>query len=172
MRSLGWWLPIAMVAAMGTVQRMAAGEAGAEFRVHAIGRVQKSAGRTLIVLDKKYEPGLLGLDGFSHVYVFWWFDRNDTPEGRAVLQVHPRGDRKNPLTGVFATRSPRRPNLIAMTLCKIVAVKKNVVEVEKIDAFAGTPVLDIKPFLPGYDTSDSAKVPDWVGRVQAAKGPR
>ena len=117
------------------------------------------------VLEKKYEPGLLGLDGFSHVYVFWWFDRNDTPEGRAVLQVHPRGDRKNPLTGVFATRSPRRPNLIAMTLCKIVAVKENVVEVEKIDAFDGTPVLDMKPFLPGYDTAEDAKVPDWVGGV-------
>jgi len=135
--------------------------------VHPIGQVKKSEERTLIVLDEKYQPGLLGLDGFSHVYVFWWFDKNDTPEGRAVLQVHPRGDKRNPLTGVFATRSPRRPNLIAMTLCKIVAVKDNVVEVEKIDAFDGTPVLDIKPFLPGYDTAEDANVPDWVGRVRA-----
>jgi tRNA (Thr-GGU) A37 N-methylase len=73
-----------------------------EFTMHPIGHVKKTEDRTLIVLDKKYEPGLLGLDGFSHVYVFWWFDKNDTPEKRATLQVHPRGDRKNPLTGVSA----------------------------------------------------------------------
>jgi tRNA-Thr(GGU) m(6)t(6)A37 methyltransferase TsaA len=132
------------------------------FTIHPIGSVQKSDGRTLIILEKKYEKGLLGLDGFSHAYVSWWFDRNDTPENRSVLQVHPRGNPQNPLTGVFATRSPRRPNLIALSLCKIVSVKENVVEVEKIDAFEGTPVLDIKPFLPGYDSATDAKVPEWA----------
>ena len=153
-----------VVAPVSTMADDDQNKATMEFKMHPIGHVQKAEGRTLIVLDKKYEPGLLGLDGFSHVQVFWWFDRNDTPKGRAVLQVHPRGDRKNPLTGVFATRSPRRPNLVALTLCKVVAVKDNVVEVEKIDAFDGTPVLDMKPFLPGYDTADDAKVPEWVGR--------
>lgn len=137
-----------------------------EFKMHPIGRVEKTEDRTTIVLDKEYEPGLLGLDGFSHVCVFWWFDRNDTPQRRAVLQVHPRGDKNNPLTGVFATRSPVRPNLIALTMCKIVAVRDNMVEVEKIDAFDGTPVLDMKPFLPGYDSTDGATVPDWVGRLR------
>ena len=160
----------ALAVALLSAPRMAAEELGqrqsAAFSVHTIGHVKKTEDRTLIVLDKKYEPGLLGLDDFSHVYVFWWFNRNDTPEGRGVLRVHPRGDRENPLTGVFATRSPRRPNLIALTLCKIVAVKQNVVEVEKIDAFDGTPVLDMKPFLPGYDTATDAKVPDWAGRVR------
>jgi tRNA-Thr(GGU) m(6)t(6)A37 methyltransferase TsaA len=126
--------------------------------------VQKTEGRTLIVLDKKYQSGLLGIDSFSHIYVVWWFDRNDTPEGRATLQVHPRGDRRNPLTGVFATRSPRRPNLIALTLCKIVSVKGNVVEVETFDGFADTPVLDIKPFIPGYDSAADARLPEWAGR--------
>jgi tRNA-Thr(GGU) m(6)t(6)A37 methyltransferase TsaA len=140
--------------------------AATEFKMHPIGHVKKSKDQALIVLDKEFQPGLLGLDCFSHVYVFWWFNKNDTPDGRAVLQVHPRGNRKNPLTGVFATRSPRRPNLIAMTLCKVVAVKENVVEVEKIDAFDGTPVIDMKPYLPGYDTADDAKVPDWVGGRQ------
>ncbi len=69
-----------------------------------------------ITLDKKYQEGLLGLEHWSHIQVIWWFDKNDTPEKRAILQVHPRGDQKNPLTGVFATRSPFRPNLIALTL--------------------------------------------------------
>jgi tRNA (adenine37-N6)-methyltransferase len=132
------------------------------FSVHPIGHVQKADGRTLIVLDKKYEPGLLGLEGFSHVQVIWWFDKNDTPQKRSILQVHPRGDPKNPLTGVFATRSPVRPNLIALTLCKIVSVKENVIEVEKIDAFEGTPVLDLKPYTPGQDSSTGVKVPEWA----------
>ena len=54
------------------------------------------------------------------------------------------GNRENPLTGVFGTRSPRRPNLIAMTQCKVISVKENVIEIEGIDAFADTPVVDIK----------------------------
>lgn len=136
-----------------------------QFTVSPIGWVRKTDATTTIVLDRKYEPGLLGLDGFSHVYVFWWFDRNDTPDKRKTLQVHPRGDKRNPLTGVFATRSPRRPNLIAMSLCKIVSVKGNVVQVEKIDAFADTPVVDMKPYLPGYDTADDAHSPDWVTKM-------
>ena len=136
--------------------------AARSFVVHPIGHVQKADGHTMIVLDKKYELGLLGLDGFSHIQVIWWFDKNDTPQKRAILRVHPRGDQKNPLTGVFATRAPVRPNLIALSLCKIISVKNNVVEVEKIDAFEGTPVLDIKPYAPGQDSATGVKVPEWA----------
>jgi tRNA-Thr(GGU) m(6)t(6)A37 methyltransferase TsaA len=132
------------------------------FRVHPIGQVQIENDRTRIVLDKKYQPGLKGLEAFTHIHVIWWFDKNDTPEKRAILQVHPRGNRENPLTGVFATRSPMRPNLLALSLCKIVAISDNVIEVEKIDAFAGTPVLDIKPFTPAHDTAADAKGPGWA----------
>ena len=134
------------------------------FVVRPIGRIEKTDDRTQIVLDKKYQPGLLGLEGFSHVYVFWWFDKNDTPQKRAILQVHPRGNPQNPLTGVFATRAPVRPNLIALALCKAVSIKENVLEVEKIDAFPGTAILDIKPFIPGYDSVTDAQVPDWLKR--------
>jgi tRNA (Thr-GGU) A37 N-methylase len=56
--------------------------------------------------------------------------------------------------------------LIALTLCKVVAVKGNVIEIEKTDAFDGTPVLDIKPFIPGYDTTDDAKIPEWLERTR------
>ncbi len=156
---------LTVLAVVATSANLLAAEAKPEsttFTVHPIGQVQKAKGRTLIVLDKKYQQGLLGLDGFSHVHVVWWFDKNDTPEKRAVLQVHPRGDLKNPLTGVFATRSPFRPNLIALSLCKIVSVKDNVVEVEKIDAFEGTPVLDLKPYAPGQDSAMDARVPEWA----------
>jgi len=115
-----------------------------EFKVHPIGYVRKAEGRTTIVLDKKYEPALLGVEDLEHIWVLWWFDRNDTPQKRSILQVHPRGNPANPIRGVFATHSPVRPNLIAMTKCKVVSVKGNVIEIESIDAFPDTPVLDIK----------------------------
>ena len=135
-----------------------------QFTVCAIGWIRKVKGKTEIVLDKQYQAGLLGMDGFSHIYVYWWFDRNDTPEKRAILQIHPSppGNMAHPLTGVFATRSPCRPNLIGMTLCKIISVKDNVVEIDGIDAFRDTPVLDIKPHVPRFDSAPNATIPWWL----------
>lgn len=115
-----------------------------QFTVHPIGWVRMADGHTKIVVDQKYQPALLGLEQFSEVWVLYWFDRNDTPEKRSVLQVHPGGNPDNPIRGVFATHSPVRPNLIAMTRCKIISVKDNVVELESIDALPDTPVLDLK----------------------------
>jgi len=115
-----------------------------QFALYPIGKVVKDDDRTWIVIDRKYQPGLLGLEKYSHVTVVYWFDRNDTPQKRAILQVHPRGDKSRPLTGVFGTHSPVRPNLIAISRCKIIAVKENTIEVENIDAFAKSPVLDLK----------------------------
>ena len=114
------------------------------FTLYPIGKVVKEAGKTLIVLDKEYEPGLLRFEKLSSVTVVYWFDRNDTPQKRAVLQVHPQGNRNNPLTGVFATHSPVRPNLIAISRCEIISVKENVIEIKGIDAFDGSPVIDLK----------------------------
>jgi tRNA-Thr(GGU) m(6)t(6)A37 methyltransferase TsaA len=114
-----------------------------------VGRVHRGDAGTTIEIAPRHQDALLGLEGFSHVWVIWWFDRNDNPEKRAVLRVHPRGDPKNPLTGVFATRSPARPNLIALTLCRIRSIRGNTVFVESIDAFDNTPVLDLKPYIPG-----------------------
>lgn len=114
------------------------------YTVYPIGWVRKAEGRTTIVVDKKYQEGLLGLDKFPEVWVLYWFDRNDTPEKRSILQVHPGGNKNNPIRGVFATHSPVRPNLIAMTRCKVISVKDNVIEIESIDAFPDTPVIDLK----------------------------
>lgn len=81
----------------------------------------------------------------SKIWVIWWFHCNDTPRMRSTLKVHPRGNLANPLKGVFATRAPMRPNLIALSRCKVLSLKRNVIEIDTIDAFADTPVLDIKP---------------------------
>ena len=116
------------------------------YTMQPIGWVRKADGKTFIEVDKRYQPALLGVDRVKSLWVLWWFDRNDTPEKRATLQVHPRGDPDNPLRGVFATRSPYRPNLIALSDVDVIAVRGNVIEIDGIDAFADTPVLDLKPY--------------------------
>ena len=133
------------------------------FIVYPIGQVDKHDGHTRIILDRNYQAGLSGLDGFSHVLVFYWFDRNDTPEKRAILKVHPHGKKQNPLKGVFATRAPVRPNLIALSLCRIISIRENVIEIDHIDAFPNSPVLDLKPYVPSIDAAD-ATCPEWVGQ--------
>lgn len=135
------------------------------FTMEPIGWVRTNDASAWIELDGRFEGALKGLDGFSHVWVFWWFDRNDTPNNRRVLQVHPRGDVRNPLTGVFATRAPVRPNLIALTLCQLASVSGNRIEVVGIDAFDGTPVVDLKPYIPALDRPDSVRIPEWLDEL-------
>ncbi|MET0072479.1 MAG: tRNA (N6-threonylcarbamoyladenosine(37)-N6)-methyltransferase TrmO [Candidatus Thiodiazotropha sp.] len=115
------------------------------YRVWPIGWVRKHGGKTVIEVDEAYTPALLGLDQFDAIWVLYWFDRNDTPERRGILRVHPRGNPDNPLRGVFATRAPVRPNLIALSRCRILSIAGNRIEIDGIDAFPDTPVLDIKP---------------------------
>lgn len=134
------------------------------YRLAPIGRVEVKEGTAAVRLFDEFADGLLGLDQWSHVQVLYWFDKNDTPANRKVLRVHPRGNRENPLTGVFACRSPFRPNLIALTVCRIVAVEAARVRLEAIDAYDGTPVLDLKPFTPADAPSQGVKVPDWARR--------
>jgi len=109
-----------------------------------------------------YHDALLGLDGFSHIYVFYWFHQNDSPEKRRTLQVHPRKDPENPLTGGFATHSPLRPNLIALTISKIESIVGNIIYIEEIDAYDSSPVIDIKCYIPGAVPDADVRLPEWV----------
>lgn len=142
----------------------APGREGAEvsFQLTPVGKVEKQGEAASLRIFDRYGDALLGLEGWSHVNVIWWFDKNDVPEKRRILRVHPRGNPENPLTGVFACRSPVRPNLIALSVCKILSVEKNVVRVDAIDAFHDTPVLDLKPFAPPDAPAQGIKVPDWA----------
>ena len=83
--------------------------------------------------------------------MLYWFDRNDTAERRAILQVHPRDNPKNPLRGVFATRAPARPNLIAISRCRVLLVAGGAIAIDDINAFPDTPVLRIEPYGPRTD---------------------
>lgn len=137
-------------------------ETKASCQVFPVGVVRRGSQRPVIEIFEPFRDALFGLDGFSHIYVLYWFHENDIPEKRRILQVHPRKNSANPLTGVFATHSPNRPNLIALTRCKIVSVAADAVEVEEIDARDGSPVLDIKCFIPDRKPLQGVRVPEWV----------
>jgi len=132
------------------------------YSIDPIGVVRKTDDTTRIEIFDAYADGLMGLEGFSHIHVFYWFSQNDSAAKRKTLQVHPRKDPSNPLTGVFATHSPRRPNLIALTRCKIVAIEANIIEIEDIDAFDNSPVIDIKCYIPPSDRDEDVRLPGWV----------
>ncbi len=112
-----------------------------------------------IIICSEYEQGLKGIEEFSHLNIVFWMNRIQEKE-RKDLKVRPRGRSDMPLIGVFATRSPHRPNPIGLTLVELVRRKKNILTVKGLDAMNGTPILDLKP----YDIWDSAKsirVPNW-----------
>ena len=131
-------------------------------RINPVGAVRKTDAFIGIEIFDDYTDALLGLDGFSHIMVLFWFDQNDTPEKRRVLQVHPRKDPRNPLSGVFATHSPQRPNLIGLTVCKIISIHGDSIEIEDIDAFDGSPLIDLKCYIPGSIGEKDVSLPDWV----------
>jgi len=130
--------------------------------IYPVGKIRKQDGRIWIEIAPGYRSCMLGLEGFSHINVIYWFHENDTPEGRGIMRVHPRKDTKNPLTGVFATHSPLRPNLIGLTRCKILSIQGTIIEIEKMDARDNTPVIDIKCYIPDEENGDVVRVPDWV----------
>jgi tRNA-Thr(GGU) m(6)t(6)A37 methyltransferase TsaA len=132
------------------------------FQIFPVGVIRKKEEATWIEIFESYSEALLGLEGFSHIQVFFWFHDNDTPDRRKTLRVHPRKDEKNPLSGVFATHSPLRPNLIGLTICKIKSIRDHHIEIEDIDAFDGTPVIDVKCYIPGSISKSDVRVPDWV----------
>jgi tRNA-Thr(GGU) m(6)t(6)A37 methyltransferase TsaA len=164
MRWLGY-VTLALVFTMGlTLQSDAQ-----VYKIQPIGHVVKNAGKVNLEILSQYKDALLGLNEFSHVLVFYWFERNDSPAKRAILRVHPRGNKENPITGVFATRSPCRPNLIGLTVCKIKSIDDCIITVDDIDAFDGTPIIDLKPYRPGADCVPDASVPGWAKRNNEEK---
>jgi tRNA (adenine37-N6)-methyltransferase len=132
------------------------------FHIHPIGIIHKQEDKTWIDIEAQFREGLLGLNEFSHIIVLYWFDRSDTPQDRGILQVHPKKNSANPLTGVFATHAPVRPNPIALTVCKLVAIENLRLHLDTIDALDGSPVVDIKCHIPCRRPEDAVRIPAWV----------
>ncbi len=129
-----------------------------------IGRVRadEARGSWAIEIDPAYREGLRAIGEFGRVHVIWWAHENDTPQGRSVLVCElPYAPGQK--AGVFACRSPARPNPIAMTACGILHIdeKAGIVVLDYLDAANGTPVLDLKPYIPVSDRARNFKVPEW-----------
>ena len=110
----------------------------------------------------EYELGLTDIEGFSHLYVIWVFDRSD---GYALLGTPPTDTKPH---GVFATRSPWRPNPIGLTVLKLVGRDGPRLQVVGVDMLDGTPILDIKPYLSSIPENDLRR--GWLDEAEARGG--
>ncbi len=112
-----------------------------------------------IVFDPAFAEGLDDLEEFSHIIVIYYMHKSRKP---APMKVIPRFRTGPTPVGVFASRSPDRPNALGKTLVALLERDGNKLKVRGLDAIDGTPVLDIKPYIPGIDAVDKARVPSWM----------
>jgi tRNA-Thr(GGU) m(6)t(6)A37 methyltransferase TsaA len=112
-----------------------------------------------IEIDRGLTEALDNLDEFSHIIVLWWIHKSHRP---APLKVTPRHHGLTSPIGVFASRSPDRPNPIGKSTVRLLKREGNILTVEGLDAIDGTPVLDIKPYIPGVDAAENAVAPSWM----------
>jgi len=132
-------------------------------RLEFVGTVTKVEDDTSkIKILPEYGEALQGLRGFSHIIVLYWFHLNDNEEQRRILKVKPRRHKGAPEVGVFASRSPARPNPIGLTVCELLDIRERTLTVMELDAAEGTPVIDIKPYLPRADCVRDAHGPSWT----------
>ncbi len=133
------------------------------FTLNSIGKISVRGNETVIELEKKYIPAMTGLDGFGYIQVFWWFDGCDNEKSRLKLTEHSPYKNSPEILGTFATRSPERPNPIALTPAYVTYIdhENGIIGLAFIDANDGTPVLDIKPYTPSLDKVQNPTVPDW-----------
>ncbi len=118
-----------------------------------------------IEINADLAPGLQGLADFSHVVVVFHLDRIPPFDKDKQLLRHPRGMEHLAPVGVFAQRTKFRPNPIGVTPVRLVSIQGNVLTVTGLDAMDGTPVLDVKPYIPEFDRVDDVKMPDWVATM-------
>jgi tRNA-Thr(GGU) m(6)t(6)A37 methyltransferase TsaA len=121
--------------------------------VRPIGQVRSG----VIQLQKRWTKGLRGIEGFSHIIMLFWLHRARKPE----LLIHPRGNEYLPKIGFLATRTPHRPNPIGLTVVKLLRRRGRRLWVQGLDAWEGTPILDIKPYTK-RDAIRHWRIPTWV----------
>ena len=134
-----------------------------QFIVESIGRVRIDEEGFALVIDEPYRPALAEVDGFSHINVLWWCHLLDDPMFREMtIAERPYRDAPEQI-GIFATRSPARPNPVALSAVPVMSIDATigVVRVPWIDAEDGTPILDIKPYLPAVDRIREVSTPAW-----------
>jgi len=128
-----------------------------------IGNVRTGAEGYALKIAPAFRPALLGLNGFGHISVLWWSHYLDTSEHRSILEAEQPYKHAPARLGIFATRSPLRPNPICISTVPILRVdmKEGLVSIPWIDAEDGTPILDIKPYHPSSDRIRDLRMPTW-----------
>jgi tRNA-Thr(GGU) m(6)t(6)A37 methyltransferase TsaA len=106
--------------------------------------------------------GLKGVVDFSHLIILYWIHLRDNEQDRQTLLVFPRKHQVNVETGVFACRSPSRPNPIGLCVVELLKIEECVLTVKDLDAVQGSPIVDVKPYIPRADSIPNARVPEWT----------
>ncbi len=134
----------------------------AAYQLHPIGNIRNVEGSFQLEIFEPFKSGLKELSRFSHVMVFWWAHHHDNTQDRAIVTT-PLPYAGGMTAGVFACRSPYRPNPIGFTIMNIlyVDVEKGIVSLPWIDADDGTPLLDIKPYIPVSERVRDVQVAEW-----------
>lgn len=127
-----------------------------------MGRVENAGETSTLKIDTEFGPALLGVERYSHLIVLYWFHLRDNPEHRGTLQVTPPRHKGAPLTGVFACRSPSRPNPIGVTVVKLERIDGCSLVVSGLDALEGSPIVDLKPYNPDTDSFPEAAKPEYM----------
>jgi tRNA-Thr(GGU) m(6)t(6)A37 methyltransferase TsaA len=118
-----------------------------------------------LIIDSSLAGTLEGIEDFSHLLVLYWAHRVPR-EGRSIIKAHPMGRKDLPLVGIFSTCSPARPNTICAIVVRLLERKENVLTVEGLDALDGSPLIDIKPYIPSYYHADNVKMADWMLQIE------
>lgn len=160
--------------AVGTVKNrvkdpfLRAGDSGIEMQ-GAMDDVKKEVNESRnamseIIIKESMIELLEGIETYSHIVVIYWAHR--VPESsRRLTHVHPMGRKENPLTGIFSTCSPARPNPLLMTVVRLHEKEGNVLHVSGLDAIDESPVIDIKPYVKDFYPQKEVRVPEWMRRI-------
>jgi len=134
-----------------------------KFTVHPVGFIRNKQEECKLEILTKYIPSLEALEGFSHIHVLWWAHLFDNENDRSNLTAHPPYKTAPGEMGIFATRSPIRPNPIALTVVKVLGIdyQHGIINIPYIDAENASPILDVKPYHPTADRVREVNVPDW-----------
>lgn len=127
-----------------------------------IGFVEKAGEQEAVIrIFPEVCDGLKGIKDFSHLIILYWIHLRDNEEERRTLRVFPRRHAMDVETGVFACRSPSRPNPIGLCVVELLEVEDCILIVKGLDALEGSPIIDIKPYIPRLDSIPNAQVPRW-----------
>ena len=129
-----------------------------------IGVVESSGKLSRVKIFPEFCVGLQGLKNFSHVFILYWLHLREKEDERRTLQVVPRRHPGASQVGVFACRSPSRPNPIGLCVVELKKIEACTLLVKGLDALEDSPIIDIKPYIPRADSITDARVPEWTLR--------